>query len=81
MRRALEGALEGGDETGVLVGDDQAHPREAAALERGQEAAPEHLILAVTHVQAEDLAAAVGGDAGGHDDGHGHHLGGGVAHV
>jgi hypothetical protein len=81
MGRALEAACEGGDETGVLVGDDQPHPRQAPALEPGQEAAPEHFVLAVTHVQAEDLAAAVGGDPGRHHHGHRHDLGSRVAHV
>jgi len=78
---ALEGSLERGDEAGVLVGDHQPHPAQAAALQRGQEAAPEHLVFGVTHVQPEHLAAAVGGDPGGHHDRHGHDLGGGVAHV
>jgi len=78
---ALEGALERGDEAAVLVGDDQPHPGQAAPLEGGQEAAPEHLVLAVAHVQAQHLTPAVGGDAGGDDHGHRHHLGGGVAYV
>jgi hypothetical protein len=78
---ALEAAFEGSHETGVLVGDDQPHPREATAFQRGEEAAPEHLVLAVAHVEPEDLTTAVGGDAGRHHDGHRHHLRGAVAHV
>ena len=35
---ALEAAFEGGHETGVLVGDDQPHRREATAFQRGEEA-------------------------------------------
>jgi hypothetical protein len=65
----------------VLIGDDQPHPDQAAAFERGEEAAPEHLVLAVADVEAEDLAAAVGGDPGGDHDRHRHDLGGGVAYV
>ena len=64
----------------MLVGDDQPDPAQAALLQAGQERPPEHLVLAVTDVQAEDLAAAVGGDTGGDHDGLGGHLtaGGGV---
>ena len=36
----------------------------------GRNAAPEHLVLAVADVEAEDLPAAVGGDPGGDDDRH-----------
>jgi hypothetical protein len=81
MGRALKGAFESGDEAGVLVGDDQPHPGQPTTLQRGQEAAPEHLVLAVTHVQAEDFPAAVGGDPGGHHDRLRRDVGGGVAHV
>jgi hypothetical protein len=81
MCRALEGAFEGGDQAGVLVGDDQPHRGQATAFQGGQEAAPKYLVLAVAHVQAKDFPAAVGGDPGGHHDRHGHHLGGGVAYV
>ena len=78
---ALEGPLERLDQAGVLVADDQPHPAQAALLQRGQEAAPEHLVLAVADVEAEDLPDAVGGDPGGHHHRHRHHLGGGVADV
>jgi hypothetical protein len=81
MGRALEAAFEGGDEAGVLVGDDEPNPGQAASFERGEEAAPEHLVLAVADVEAEDLAATVGGDPSGHDDRHRNDLGGGVANV
>ena len=71
------------DQAGVLVGDDQPHPGQAALLRRGQEAAPEHLVLAVADVEAEDLPGAVGGDPGGDHDGHRHDLADvlAVAHV
>ena len=65
----------------MLVGDHQAHPGQAALLQPGQEAPPEHLVLAVADVQAEDLPATVGGDAGGDHDGLGHHHGVLGAHV
>ena len=62
-------AAQRGDQPGVLVGDDQPDPGQAALLQPGQERPPEHLVLAVADVQAEDLAAPVGGDAGGDHDG------------
>ncbi len=46
VRRSLEGALERGDEAGVLVGDHQPHPAESALLQVGQERPSEHLIVA-----------------------------------
>ena len=55
---ALEDPAEGGDQAGVLVGDDQPHPGQAALLQGAQEAAPEHLVLGVADVEAEDLPAA-----------------------
>jgi hypothetical protein len=65
----------------VLVADHQPHAGQDAPLEAGEEAAPERLVLAVAHVQAEDFPGAVGRDAGAHDHGHGHDLCGGVADV
>jgi hypothetical protein len=52
MRGALEGAFEGGDEAGVLVGDHQLDPGQATLLQVGEEAAPEHLVLGVADVEA-----------------------------
>jgi hypothetical protein len=52
-------------EAGVGVGDDQLDAVKPAGFERAQERGPERAVLAVTNVQAEDLSAAVGGDAGG----------------
>ena len=63
-----------GDQAGVLVGDDQPHTAQAAALQSRQEAAPEHLVLAVAHVQAQHFPPALGGDPGRDHDRHGHHL-------
>ena len=65
---SLEGACDRGDQPGVLVGDDEPDPGQAAALEVGEELAPEHLILAVTHIHTEDLAAALSGHTGGDHD-------------
>lgn len=45
MRRALERALQRGDETGVLVGDHQPHPTEPAAAQAGEEPAAEDLVF------------------------------------
>ena len=72
--RCLETAAQRRDEAGVLVGDDQLDPVQAALLEGGEEPAPEHLVLAVADVQTEDLPLTGGGDAGRHHDGHGLHL-------
>src|SRR3954471_20276603 len=81
MRGALEGPLQGGDQAGVLVGDHEFDSAQAAFLQAGQEGPPEHLVLAVADVEAEDLPVAVGADTASHHHGHGDHLGGGVAHV
>jgi hypothetical protein len=62
---ALESARQCRDQAGVLLGDCQPHPAKAAFLQPGQECPPEHLVLAVADVPAEDLPAAVGGDRGG----------------
>jgi len=82
---SLEAASQGLDQPGVLVGDDQLHPGQSALLQRGEEAAPECLVLpdfwAVPDVEAEDLTGAGGGDPGRHDHRHRDHLGGVVAHV
>lgn len=56
MPSALETALQRLHQPGVLVTDHQPDTTEAAPLERGQEPAPEGLILAVADVEAEDLA-------------------------
>ena len=62
-----------GLQAGVGVGDDQLHPVEAAGLQRAQERGPERPVLAVADVEAQHLAAAVGGDPGGDHDRLGHH--------
>jgi hypothetical protein len=56
----------------VRVGDDQLHAVQAAGLQRAQEPGPERAVLAVTDVEAEDLAAPIGAHPGGHH----HRLGG-----
>ena len=63
------------------VGYHQAHPGEPAGSQRAQEALPEPLALAVADVASQDLAVAVGGDAGGHDHRHRDDLGDAVAHL
>ena len=42
----------------MLIGDDEAHPAEPTGLERAEEAAPEHFVLAVADVEAEDLTGS-----------------------
>jgi hypothetical protein len=44
---ALEAAAQRGDQAGVLVGDHQPDPGQAAGLQVGQERPPERLLLAV----------------------------------
>jgi hypothetical protein len=77
----LEAAADRGDQPGVLVGDHEAHPGQSSLLQREQEPAPEHFVFAVADVEAQHLAVAVGGDAGGDDHGLGDHLVVVVAHV
>ena len=79
MTGALEAAAQGGDETGVLIGDHQLHPAEPTRPQRPQELAPEHFLFGVADVAAQDLPGAIRGDAGGHDDGHRGDLRRGVA--
>jgi len=61
---------QGGDQTGVLVGDDQPDPGQAALLAGAQEPAPEHLDLRIPDVETEHLPPAGGGHPGGDDDRH-----------
>jgi hypothetical protein len=49
----------------VSIGDDQLDSDEPSGLEAAQEGGPKGAVLAVTNVQAQDLAAAVGGHPGG----------------
>ncbi len=58
-----------GDQPGVLVGDDQTDPGQATLSQRAQKFLPERLALAVPDHQAQDLAVAVLGDAGGDHNG------------
>ena len=55
MPDVLEDPAQGGDEAGVLVGDDQPDTVQATLLERAEELAPEHLVFGVADVQARDL--------------------------
>jgi len=57
----------------VGVGDDQLDAVEAAGLERAQERRPEGAVLAVAHIQAQHLSAAIGGHAGGDHHRAAHH--------
>lgn len=57
------------DQAAVTVGDDQADATQSAFSQVTQELGPEHFGLAVADHDADDLAAAVLGDAGGDDDG------------
>ena len=66
---ALEHAAYGLGQSDVGIRDHQPYARQAALLEAAQELTPEGLALAVTDLQAEQLSAAVGIDAHGHDDG------------
>ncbi len=56
---------------GVRIGDDQAHAAQAPLLEATQERSPEHFVLAVADVDAQDLPIPVGGHTGRNDDGSG----------
>ena len=67
---ALQLPAERGDQAGVLVGDDQLHPAQARVPRLRRNAAPEHFVLGVADVDAEDLPAAGGGDPGRDHDGH-----------
>ena len=50
---------------GVGVGDDEFDPVEAPVLERPEELGPEHFVLGITNVEAEDFPVPVGCDTGG----------------
>src|ERR1044072_8602570 len=63
-----------GDQAGMGIRDDQAHPGQAAGTQGAQELGPERLVLAVAYGQAEHFAVAVGGDGGGDDNGLGDDL-------
>jgi hypothetical protein len=52
-------------EAGVGIRDHQLHADQAAGFEAAQERGPERAVFAVADVQAEDLAAAISGHAGG----------------
>ena len=58
---ALEAAPDRGDQPGMLVGDHQPHPGQAAAFQRGQELAPKHFVLAVTDIDTKDLPTSLSG--------------------
>ncbi len=49
VRCPLGAAPDGGDEAGVLVGDDELHPRKSALFERAQERPPEELVFGTTN--------------------------------
>jgi hypothetical protein len=58
--RAGQDRLDGRSQPEVGVGDHQLHSGKPAGLEAAQERRPEGAVLAVTHREAEDLAAPVG---------------------
>ena len=53
----------------VSITDNELDATQAALLERGDQFAPKALAFAVAHLDAQQLAAAVGKDAHGDDDG------------
>ena len=55
--RPLDRLADGRLHAPVRVGDDEVHTSEAAVLQAGEEPSPEHRVLAVTNVHAEDLTA------------------------
>jgi hypothetical protein len=60
---ALEHPAHGLGQSDVGIGGHQPHARQAALFEAAQELTPQELTLAVTHLQAEQLTAAVSMDA------------------
>ena len=52
----------------MSVTDDELHPAETARLQRAQETRPERLRFGLPDLEAEDLAASIGGDADRDDD-------------
>lgn len=50
----------GGDQTTVLVGDDQSYPGHAAFAQCAEEPALEHLVLGVADIDAKDLGIGTG---------------------
>jgi hypothetical protein len=67
--RTGHGDLDGLAQAQVGVGDDQLHPAKPTGLQAAQECRPEGAVLAVTHQEAEDLAAAIPTHPGGHHHG------------
>ena len=57
MTNTLDHPAQGGHQPGVLVRDHQPDPAQAAFPQGPQERPPEHLVLGVADVQAEDLPA------------------------
>jgi len=62
--RALELNTHGGGGATMMVGDDQIHAGEAAALEPDEEVHPAALRFAVSQLQAQDLAVPLFVDPG-----------------
>lgn len=56
MGAALQTTPQGRHQPGVLVGDDQAHALQPSFAQAGQKAPPEHLVLGITDIEAEDFA-------------------------
>jgi len=53
----------------VVIGDDQLHTAQPPGPQALEERRPEGTVLAVAHLDTQHLPVAVGGDAGGDDDG------------
>ncbi len=66
---AGQGGPSGGLEAGMIVGDDQLDPLQAAPDQAVEEGTPVHLRLGQGHRHAEDVTAAVRGHADGYQHG------------
>ena len=66
--RSLEAASDRFDQSGVGVGDHQAHTGKASVDESGEELAPERFVLAVADVDAEHFTVPVSAESGGDHD-------------
>ena len=58
-RRSLEHSSDRGFETGVGVGDHQAHSVEASIPEGAEELGPEDFVFGIPHLKSEDFPVAI----------------------
>ncbi len=68
---SLEVPSDRGAQSAVVVAHDELDAVESPLFQRTEELAPEHLVLAVSDAESEDLAASVVGDGGRHHNGPG----------